>query len=211
MIGIFSNFQYLISPTSGATGTEFSHLITSPNSSSATSIHQVMILLGAHTSLDSQDHFREETKLSKNRDLIQETITQNPGITLREIQRETDLALGVIQYHLYNLELKEMTIESMKLGRCRHFFDRSAHYSIKEKSWLALTRNPKIAAILTHISNNNGICLQKDLVAFTGHSRALISYYVTNLRKQGLIKVEENQLHIVEDYLAISDLVPLRD
>ncbi|MFW9854910.1 MAG: winged helix-turn-helix transcriptional regulator [Candidatus Thorarchaeota archaeon] len=206
IISIFFNFQYFISTTSGIPGTELSHPITPPYSSSTATIHQVAIFLGANATQDFHGQLGENAKLPKNRALLHEEIVQNPGITLRELQRETSLALGVIQYHLRNLESNETKIESFRLGRCRHFFERSARYSMKEKLWLASTRNSKIVTILTHITEKNGACFQKDLVVSTGYSRALVSYYIKNLRKKGFIEVMENRLQIAEDFLTLSNL-----
>ncbi|MFX0211853.1 MAG: hypothetical protein ACFFDT_38110, partial [Candidatus Hodarchaeota archaeon] len=63
-----------------------------------------------------------ETKRNKNRSIIKATISENPGINLREIQRSTNLAMGVIQYHIRSLESREPEIESLKFGRSKHFF-----------------------------------------------------------------------------------------
>lgn len=51
--------------------------------------------------------------------IIKETIEQNPGIGLREIQRATGFSMGVTQYHLRCLEAEE--IESFKVGNSKHY------------------------------------------------------------------------------------------
>lgn len=105
------------------------------------------IVIIATISLDKQ-RYREGTKkeLPQNRVLIQETIGKFPGISLRELQRKTSLGMGGIQYHIYKLESNK--VESIKLGKCKHFFIASASLTSKEKIWYSLNRNDNIKNIL---------------------------------------------------------------
>lgn len=142
----------------------------------------------------------EERKESKNRNrlIIKRIISQSPGINLREIQRTSNLAMGVIQYHLQYLEAKEIKeIESLRLGRSKHFFE-SFRFNQKEKVWFSLNRNQNIKYILDLLENNQ--YTQKDLVQLTGISKSLISYYVKNLERNGLIERKNSQVRISRDF-----------
>jgi hypothetical protein len=56
-----------------------------------------------------------------NRVRILEFIKANPGTHLRKIKRELNLAMGVIQYHLYKLE-RERSVVSVRLGLYKRFY-----------------------------------------------------------------------------------------
>ena len=127
-----------------------------------------------------------------NRILIKGIIDLDPGITLREIKRETSLAMGVIQYHLNFLDGKD--IESLKLGRTKHFFSITSDFTHEEKTILSLQRNPTIKCILGLLNKQNGFITQKELVSETGKSRALISYYIKSLKAYGIIESAPDRL-----------------
>ena len=141
----------------------------------------------------------QETRRNKNKSMIITTISENPGISLREIQRSTNLAMGIIQYHIRSLESGEYEIESLRFGRSKHFFLSSARFSIEQKLWFSLNRNQNIKNILDLLLVS-GTLSQKDISLYTGRSKSLISYYTKVLRFNGVIKVENNQLRISEDF-----------
>ncbi|MFX0085596.1 MAG: winged helix-turn-helix transcriptional regulator [Candidatus Hodarchaeota archaeon] len=156
-----------------------------------------LIMIGT-ISLD-RERYHEELKkeIPLNRLIIQDIISKNPGISLREIQRMTNFGMGGIQYHIYQLELN--IIESFKFGRCKHFFISSASFSAQEKILYSLKRNSNINDILEAIYLAQNGCSQKDLTNYTGNSKSLISYYVKILRNHGIIE-ETNRI------LKLSDL-----
>ncbi len=158
----------------------------------------VLLLIGT-ISFDYQK-YQDSKKLSsrnRNRLIIKETINDHPGINLREIQRATNLAMGVIQYHIRSLESGE--IESIKLGKCKHFFDSGSSFSVKEKVWFSLIQNKNIKNILNLLIYDQ--YTQKEISYITGNSKSLISYYIKNLVSNGIIEKENNLLRITEDYI----------
>jgi predicted transcriptional regulator len=56
-----------------------------------------------------------------NRVRILEFIKANPGTHLRKIKRELNLAMGVIQHHLYKLE-RERRLVSVRHGLYKRFY-----------------------------------------------------------------------------------------
>jgi predicted transcriptional regulator len=153
-----------------------------------------------------ENHRDCDEKIPANRSIIKETIEHSPGITLREIQRETGLAIGVIQYHLGRLETTE--IEAFQLGRCKHFFLKQFHFSLKEKMWFSVLRNKNVRIILQFLESKTNVCLQKDIVSFTGISKVMVSYYVKQLEQFGIIRRKHHQLKIAEEYLDINNSLP---
>lgn len=205
IIGQFSNIHYLLSLLQWQTlaknqityGTSFFFLINGEIVGLGGTSYSFLILVGT-IYLEKPKY--QETNRNKNRSIIKATISENPGINLREIQRSTNLAMGVIQYHIRSLESGENEIESLKFGRCKHFFLSSTRFSIEQKLWFSLSRNPNIKFILDLIVFSNGHYSQKDLSLFTGNSKSLISYYIKILKLNGVIEVENHQLRISEEF-----------
>ncbi len=161
-----------------------------------------LVLLG-RASIKNHQTRDAEKEIPVNRSILKHAIDQYPGITLREIQRVTGLAIGVIQYHLKYLEATG--IETFKLGRCKHFFSSQNHFSSKEKMWLAVLQNKNVRTILQFIKSNSKVCFQKDIVNFTGINKVMVSYYVKQLEKFGILDRNHRQLQIAEDYIPITD------
>ena len=162
-----------------------------------------LVLIGK---CSSNNHSDRNELIPVNRIVIKGTIRENPGITLREIQRKTDLAIGVIQYHLGRLETRE--IEAFTLGKCKHFFLKISNFSLKEKMWFAVLRNKSVRTILQYLESNTNDNLQKDIVNFTRISKVMVSYYVKQLEQFGIIRRKHHQLSITEDYLDIITKLP---
>ena len=157
-----------------------------------------LLLLIGTISFDFQKYQDSKKVSSRNRNrlIIKETINERPGINLREIQRTTNLAMGVIQYHIRSLESGE--IESLRLGKCKHFFDCCSRFSVKEKVWFSLIQNQNIKNILNLLTYNQ--YTQKEISYITGNSKSLISYYIKNLVSNGIVEKENNLLRITEDF-----------
>ncbi|MFX1285888.1 MAG: winged helix-turn-helix transcriptional regulator [Promethearchaeota archaeon] len=166
-------------------------------------VHGFLLVIGIISSdMQKYQETKKESIRNRNRYNIKRTINESPGIRLREIQRITNLAMGVIQYHIRYLESGE--IESFRLGKCKHFFVSDAKFSQEQKVWFSLNRNQNIRKILEFLETPTGQCSQKDLSQFTGNSKSLISYYVKILRFNGIIEVKNHQIQISEDYIGIN-------
>ena len=154
----------------------------------------------------SQDKLHSRNIISENftrKMAIQEVIIQTPGITLREIQRKTGFALGVIQYHLNRFDNRD--IESLYLGRCKHFYSTQSHFSATEKIGLAVLRNENIKSILNCVNSENQAYRQKNIAELTGLSKFLVSYYIKQLRQLGIVNHNVNSIRIESDYQFLAD------
>lgn len=161
---------------------------------------QLCIMLIGTIKLDRERFYRDSKKeIPQNRIIIQKMIVNNPGISLRELQRMTGLGMGGIQYHIYYLESE--IVESFNLGRCKHFFISFAEFSQQEKIWYSLKRNKNIRSIIESLQLAKDGCSQKELTQFTGNSKSLISYYVKNLKNLGIIEDHERVLKISDSFI----------
>ena len=156
-----------------------------------------LLLLGklSQDKLGSRNSFSE--KITK-KIAIQDVIIQTPGITLREIQRKTGFALGVLQYHLNRFDSRD--IESLNLGRCKHFYSSQAQFSDTEKIGLAVLRNQNIKFILNCVNSDDQAYRQKDISELTGLSKFLVSYYIKQLRHLGILNHDANCIRIEGEY-----------
>ncbi len=168
-------------------------------------ISSLQLLFFGKARIENHESKNQNSETPTNRSIIHQTIEQSPGITLREIQRVTGLAIGVIQYHLNHLEAAG--IETLRLGRCKHFFSGQGHFSLKEKKWFAVTQNKNVRTILLFLRSNGNKGFQKDIVNFAGISKVMVSYYVKQLEQLGIINRNHHRLQITEDYLYIMNKV----
>lgn len=104
------------------------------------------------------------------RDSIFDLIEENPGIHFREIQRRSGLAVGQVEYHLYQLE-KESRIVTREDGKVKRYFCANEG-SYSERQVLFYLR-----------SNNSREILQK-----LAHSGPLTLFALMKVRKSKLAK-----------------------
>jgi predicted transcriptional regulator len=181
--------------------TRNSHLIENIKTEKLFSIENfssMQIILLARISQDKlsfQNIFSENTS---KKNVIHEVIVQTPGITLRQIQRKTGFALGVIQYHINRFDSTD--IESLYLGRCKHFFSYQAQFSATEKIGLAVIRNQNIKIILQCVNTKNQAYSQKNIAEETGLSKFLVSYYIKQLKQLGIVNHNGHSIKIENDY-----------
>ncbi|MHA1995283.1 MAG: hypothetical protein ACW97Z_12135 [Candidatus Hodarchaeales archaeon] len=143
-------------------------------------------------------HSMQEWKEDGNNcERIKATITNTPGITLRGITRTANIAMGSVQYWVKILE-QENEIDSLPLGKSRHFFDLKQQWTAEAKLLYSLTQNKRILEILQCLNDNPSITTQKDICINLDIHRALLSYYIKILKNHNILE------HKVKD-LSISD------
>jgi predicted transcriptional regulator len=181
--------------------TRNSHLIENIQTEKLFSLEKIsniqIILLGRI----SQSKLCSRNIISENatkKNVIHEVIVQTPGITLRQIQRKTGFALGVIQYHINRFDSTD--IESLYLGRCKHFFSYQAQFTTTEKTGLAVIRNQNVKSILQSVNTKNQAYSQKNIAEETGLSKFLVSYYIKQLKQLGIVTHNGNCIKIENNY-----------
>ncbi|MGP6239100.1 winged helix-turn-helix transcriptional regulator [Cuniculiplasma sp. SKW4] len=104
---------------------------------------------------------------NSSRELILKMIKDNPGIHFRAIQRESGLAIGQVEYHLYRLE-KEEVITVRKDGKYKRYFPYSTGESLKKSLGYHL-RN-KASRTIIFILLNKGTVAEGKLKERVGSS-----------------------------------------
>ncbi|TFF92332.1 winged helix-turn-helix transcriptional regulator [Candidatus Thorarchaeota archaeon] len=129
---------------------------------------------------------RRERTSGKLRDRVVSEITDQPGIHLRELKRTVDCAMGALQYHLRNLE-EEHVVESHKSGNTKHFFVSDFSSDTDVLHLASVLRNPTARLILEEILKV-GRTTQAELSRSLGLDKSLVSYYVSSLLEDGILK-----------------------
>ncbi len=85
--------------------------------------------------------------------MLFDSVAKNPGLHFRELQRKTGLAVGQLEYHLYQLE-KNGRIVSRRDGKLIRFFSNETG-TIRERSLAFHLRNRFSRDIITTLVRND--------------------------------------------------------
>lgn len=85
---------------------------------------------------------------------IYELIDSSPGIHFREIARRLDMPMGVVEYHLHNLEKNDMVV-ARKEGRYKRYYT-EGRVGSRDKKVLAFLRKDIPRRIIMYIMMNPG-------------------------------------------------------
>ena len=112
-------------------------------------------------------------------------ITEHPGAHLRKIRRELNLAMGVIQYHLYALE-KERKIISRRRGFYKKFYPTLVFGDRELEIMDVLGQETERDLLLFLMQNPNAS--QKELSGYARVSPSSINWHMQRLSKARLIE-----------------------
>jgi predicted transcriptional regulator len=121
------------------------------------------------------------------RDQILKFIETHPGSHLRQIRRALDVAMGVIQYHLYVLE-KQRKIASLRRGLFKRFYP-SLKFEERDQEILGVLFHETQREILLYVIRNPG-ANQRDLSSYVGISASSINWHMKRLKGSGLIQMK---------------------
>ena len=139
----------------------------------------------------------------ESRRRIYEYVSARPGMHLRGIARSLSLPLGTALYHLDCLVNAELVVVRRD-GRYKRFF---ANHTLgrREKDYISVFHHAvprRIMAVLLA----QGRRTQRELARDVGVSRSTLSFHVTNMVRQGILRCEhrwpENLYDAVEPELA---------
>lgn len=116
---------------------------------------------------------------------ILEFIRAHPGSHLRRIKRELNLAMGVLQYHLYKLE-KDQRIVSCKRGLYKRFY-LSLGFKLEEQEILGVLFQETERDLLLYLLNTPD-ATQKELSEFAHISASSTSWHMKRLVQVGLVE-----------------------
>jgi len=99
----------------------------------------------------------EEAMVLSPRDKIYATISKNPGLHFREVQRRTDIATGALQYHLDYLKKKNL-IREQKEGKFSRFYPIGGEQV--NETLMNLLRQESVRKIVLFLMNRRKATLQ---------------------------------------------------
>lgn len=112
-------------------------------------------------------------------------IKANPGTHLRKIKRELNLAMGVIQYHLYRLE-RERVIVSARHGLYKRYYaDRGPR--VEERDIVNILFQETERDLILYLLENPG-ATQKELSEFSRISPSSTSWHMKRLSQAGFVE-----------------------
>ena len=124
--------------------------------------------------------------LDSNRVRIFNFIEANPGTHLRKIKQELNLAMGVIQYHLYKLE-REGKIVSARHGLYKRFYAET-RLRVEDRDILNLLSQETERDIILYLIKNP-LASQKELSEFARISPSSTSWHMKRLSQAGVITI----------------------
>lgn len=142
----------------------------------------LLLVIGTVT-IERKEHERPQ----KLRDRVLDVISTSPGIHLRELHRNIGCAMGALQYHLNNLE-DEGIVVSMRNGNARHLYLTGFCDDEQVLRLTSLSRNPTVQLVLRECMANGRIT-QAELSRTLSLDKSLISYYVSSLVKNDILRV----------------------
>ena len=120
-------------------------------------------------------------------------IRAHPGCHLREIKRELNLAMGVIQYHLYGLE-REQEIISRRRGLRKRFYTTNAFGDRQLEILDTLSQETERDILLFLIQNPDAS--QKELSDYVRISPASINWHMRRLSDIGLVETKHEGVNV---------------
>jgi len=124
---------------------------------------------------------------------IFEFIRTHPGSHLREIKRELNLAMGVIQYHLYGLE-REQEIISRRRGLHKRFYTTHVFGERQLEILDTLSQETERDILLFLIQNPDAT--QKELSEYVRISPASINWHIRRLSDTGLVEAKHDGMNV---------------
>jgi DNA-binding transcriptional ArsR family regulator len=142
-----------------------------------------------------------------NRKRIYEAVRQNPGVHFRDLQRRTNMTVGVLSYHLDFLVDRGLLTVDKQESFTRYF--PGGQIGRDKQKMLAALRQEIPRGIILFLLMNPGATHSKVLESFT-ISGGTLSYHIKKLASRGLIQVEkvgrESRMTVI-DPEKVSDLL----
>jgi len=135
----------------------------------------------------------------ETRKRVYDLVVLNPGVHLREIERLTDLPLGVVRYHLDRLQRDDLLFVQED-RYFKRFFPKGRIPNVPTQ-YFAVLRQKSLRGIVLHLLNNPGsshaaVMNALDLPAST------LSTYLAYLLQRGVVRREKSgkeNLYFVQD------------
>lgn len=133
------------------------------------------------------------------RKAVYEAVVRNPGIHLREIERLTNLPLGVVRYHVDKLQREDL-IFAQEDRYFKRFFPRGRIPNVPTETF-AVLRQQSLRRIVLQLLNNPG-SNHTAMKQALGLPASTLSTYLAILLEKGVIRRErrgKENLYSVSD------------
>ena len=117
---------------------------------------------------------------------IYDIICKYPGIHLRELQRQTGLATGSLDYHLHFMH-KSGLIRAEKSGRFTRYYNSLQAFTDDEKSVIAILRQDPLRHVIIFLLEKK-IANATEISEATGMHPSNLSAYLKSLESSGIIQ-----------------------
>ena len=135
----------------------------------------------------------------ETRKKLYELVVLNPGVHLREIERLTNLPLGVVRYHLDRLQREDL-IFVQEDRYFKRFFPKNRIPNVPVETFAAL-RQESLRRIVLHLLNNPGSS-HTTLMNALGMPPSTLSTYLAILLHKRIVRREKSgkeNLYFVQD------------
>ncbi len=136
----------------------------------------------------------------ETRKAVYDVVVNKPGIHLREIERDTNLPLGVVRYHLERLQAEGL-ITSEEDRYFKRFFPRNRIPNVPTGTF-AVLRQESLRRVVLHLLNNPA-STHAQLMAALNLRPSTLSTYLTILIEKGVVRRErrgkENLYSLVDE------------
>jgi len=123
----------------------------------------------------------------RNRSLIYETISANPGIHFNDLCRALEINRGTMSYHLAVL-LSSGKVVGMEYAGKTVYFSRKGCFNDTERKLLAHLKNPARMSLLYNLYTH-GALQRVDLIDKTRLSRAAATWHLKSLTDEGIVQI----------------------
>ncbi|MBD3188071.1 hypothetical protein GF325_14640 [Candidatus Bathyarchaeota archaeon] len=173
-----------------------SSLAVSAVSISTTNFAVPIVIAASFTRITDDDNnliIGDNNEPEGTREKIYALIGDMPGIHFREICRQLEKEIGVVQYHVYVLK-KFNLITSLRDGRYSRHFVKDSMLDVKAQRIISSWHRPVERKILSDVFQSEGRGMDtKQFSASCGVTMQAINWHLDRLEKNELVMVGENK------------------
>jgi predicted transcriptional regulator len=122
----------------------------------------------------------------KNRRRIYDLLSSNPGLHFRELQRQLNMPIGMLDYHLKYLE-KNGVIVSRPNTYYTRYYPYERELGEDEKSILSFLRQEIPRGIIIYLLQNPR-AKHREILSSFNVSGATLSYHLKRMAEKGIVK-----------------------
>jgi predicted transcriptional regulator len=145
----------------------------------------------------------------ENRRIIFEHIRDNPGTHIREMERELNLSIGVLTYHLDQLEGARLIRSE---GENRRSYFKADDFTHADRRIIAVLRSSRVEQIVVVLLEKENVSF-RELKERLGISNSTLSYHMSRLVRSEIVMIttvnREKYFRLVDRGSVLSALVTI--